>query len=32
MHYNLPMITKHAPFDNLDVRLALKFGIDRQSS
>ena len=29
-HFTLPMFTDTAPFDNLDVRLALKFAIDRE--
>ena len=29
-HYNLPMDTTVAPFDNNDVRLALKYAIDRE--
>ncbi len=29
-HVTLPMFTDTAPFDNLDVRLALKYAIDRQ--
>ncbi len=29
-HYTFPMITTVAPFDNNDVRLALKHGIDRE--
>jgi peptide/nickel transport system substrate-binding protein len=29
MHYSMPAQTTVAPFDNLDVRLALKYGIDR---
>ena len=29
-HYYFPMLTKTAPFDNLDVRKALKYGINRQ--
>ena len=28
-HYSYPMITKQAPFDNNDVRLALKYAFDR---
>ncbi len=28
-HYTFPMLTKVAPFDNNDVRLALKYGVDR---
>lgn len=31
MYYNLPAQTSVAPFDNLDVRLALKYGIDRDA-
>ena len=30
-HYSLPMLTDLAPFDNNQVRLALKYGIDRPS-
>lgn len=30
-HYTLPMNATVAPFDNLDVRLALKYAIDRQA-
>lgn len=30
LHYTFPMQTKVAPFDNLDLRKALKFAIDRQ--
>lgn len=30
-HYTLPMNATMAPFDNLDVRLALKYAIDRQA-
>ncbi len=30
-HYSIPMRTDMAPFDNNDVRLALKYGIDRQA-
>ncbi len=29
-HYTLPMLSQQAPFDNLDLRLALKFGVKRQ--
>jgi len=29
-HYSIPMHTKLAPFDNNDVRLALKYAIDRE--
>lgn len=29
-HYTLPMITTQAPFDNNDVRLALKYALDRE--
>jgi len=29
-HYTLPMLSDVAPFDNLDVRLALKYGVKRQ--
>ncbi|SMF83962.1 peptide/nickel transport system substrate-binding protein [Tistlia consotensis] len=28
-HYTMPMITKDKPFDNNDVRLALKYAVDR---
>lgn len=31
LHYNLPMITKVDPFTNIDVRLALKYSIDRDA-
>jgi len=31
MHYNLPMQTTVKPFDNVDARLALKYGIDRDA-
>ncbi len=31
LHYTSPMLTTQAPFDNNDVRLALKYGIDRES-
>ncbi len=30
-HYTLPMFTDTAPFDNKDVRLALKYAIDREA-
>jgi len=30
-HYSLPMLMDVAPFDNNDVRLALKYAIDRQA-
>ena len=30
-HYTYAMLTDHAPFDNVDVRLALKLAIDRQA-
>jgi len=30
-HFTLPMLTDVAPFDNLDVRLALKYAIDRKA-
>jgi len=30
-HYSMPMFCDTAPFDNVDVRLALKYGIDRQA-
>ncbi|NGO55508.1 ABC transporter substrate-binding protein [Allomesorhizobium camelthorni] len=29
-HYTLPMLVDVAPFDNVDIRLALKYAIDRQ--
>ncbi len=29
-HYTFPMITTQAPFDNNDIRLALKYAIDRE--
>ncbi|MDT8345852.1 MAG: ABC transporter substrate-binding protein [Thermohalobaculum sp.] len=29
-HYTLPMITTQAPFDNNDVRMALKYALDRE--
>lgn len=29
-HYTFPMLTKSAPFDDLNVRKALKYGINRQ--
>ena len=29
-HYTLPMITTIAPFDNNDIRLALKYAVDRE--
>lgn len=29
-HYTMPMLTDRAPYDNPDVRLALKYAIDRQ--
>jgi peptide/nickel transport system substrate-binding protein len=29
-HYTMPMLTNVAPFDNNDVRLALKFAVDRE--
>jgi peptide/nickel transport system substrate-binding protein len=31
LHYTFPMRTDVAPFDNLDVRLALKYAIDRKA-
>ncbi|TIO63275.1 ABC transporter substrate-binding protein, partial [Mesorhizobium sp.] len=31
LHYTMPMDTTVAPFDNLDVRLALKYAIDREA-
>ncbi len=30
LHYTVPMITTNAPFDNNDVRLALKYAVDRE--
>jgi peptide/nickel transport system substrate-binding protein len=30
LHYTVPMITTTAPFDNIDVRLALKYAVDRE--
>jgi peptide/nickel transport system substrate-binding protein len=30
LHYTVPMNTKLAPFDNNDVRLALKYAVDRE--
>ena len=30
-HFNFPMLMDHAPFDNLDVRTALKYSIDRKA-
>ena len=30
LHYTAPMITTQAPFDNNDVRLALKYAVDRE--
>ena len=30
LHYTFPMITEFPPFDNNDVRLALKYAIDRE--
>ena len=30
-HYTVPMITTKAPFDNVDVRLALKYAVDREA-
>ena len=30
-HYTMPMRTIEAPFDNNDLRLALKYGVDRQA-
>ncbi|WP_371229846.1 ABC transporter substrate-binding protein [Roseovarius sp. 2305UL8-3] len=30
LHYTFPMMTKMAPFDNLELRKALKFAINRQ--
>ncbi|SLN29796.1 Periplasmic dipeptide transport protein precursor [Roseovarius litorisediminis] len=30
LHYTFPMLTKVAPFDNLEMRKALKFAINRQ--
>ncbi len=29
-HYSIPMLTDRAPFNNLDVQLALKYAIDRE--
>ena len=29
-HYTLPMLTTQAPFDNNDVRMALKYALDRE--
>ena len=29
-HYTLPMLSNVAPFDNLDVRMALKYSVNRQ--
>jgi len=29
-HYTFPMLTKVAPFDNVEVRKALKYGVNRQ--
>jgi peptide/nickel transport system substrate-binding protein len=31
LHYTAPMLTNVAPFDNNDVRLALKYAIDREA-
>lgn len=31
LHYTYPMNTQTAPFDNNDLRLALKYGIDREA-
>jgi peptide/nickel transport system substrate-binding protein len=31
LHYTAPMLTTMAPFDNNDVRLALKHGVDRET-
>ena len=31
LHYTIPMRTDTAPFDNNDVRMALKYGIDREA-
>jgi peptide/nickel transport system substrate-binding protein len=30
MHYTFPMLTNQAPFDDINVRKALKYGLDRQ--
>lgn len=30
-HFNFAMLADHAPFDNLDLRLAMKYGIDREA-
>jgi len=30
LHYTFPMMSNTAPFDNKDVRLALKYGLDRE--
>ena len=30
LHYTMPMITTMAPYDNNDVRLALKYAVDRE--
>ncbi|MEQ9488123.1 MAG: ABC transporter substrate-binding protein [Alphaproteobacteria bacterium] len=30
-HYSVPMRTDTAPFDNIDVRLALKYAVDREA-
>ncbi len=30
-HYTMPMLVDQAPFDNADLRLALKYAIDRQA-
>ena len=30
-HFNFPMLMDHPPFDNLDVRTALKYAIDREA-
>ena len=31
LHYTMPMDTRGAPFDNVDVRTALKYAVDRES-
>ncbi|WP_283193268.1 ABC transporter substrate-binding protein [Rhizobium sp. AN80A] len=31
MHYTMPMISNKAPFDNNDLRLAMKYAIDREA-
>lgn len=32
LHYTFPMLTKRAPFDNLELRKALKYAINRQET